>query len=136
MVDKARSESAVQNEIRLALSKAGVLNFRNNTGQAWQGSKTIRQPNGDLLIKNPRPVNFGLHKGSSDIIGLKPVTITEDMVGQTLGVFVAIEVKAGKGKPTVPQQVFLKCISEHGGLSGVVWNINEALEVVGSHGIK
>ncbi len=41
------------------------------------------------------PVQMGLGvNGTPDFLCCRPVTITQDMVGQTLGVFLAIETKA------------------------------------------
>jgi ribosomal protein S19 len=39
------------------------------------------------------PVQFGLCKGSADLIGWKRVTVTPEMVGSTVAVFTSIEVK-------------------------------------------
>ena len=39
---------------------------------------------------------YGSHEG--DLFGLVPVKVTPDMVGQTVGVFVALEVKTETGK--------------------------------------
>ncbi len=75
-----KSETALQNEIRLELGKrSNVRMFRNNVGMI----------NG---------VQFGLCVGSSDLIGFKSMTITPEMVGQKIAVFTALEVKTEKGK--------------------------------------
>lgn len=60
---------------------------------------------------------------SSDLIGIWPVTVTPEMVGQTLGVFFAVEVKAPgwkfrqSDKRAVAQQNFLTWVSRHGGVA-------------------
>lgn len=108
-------ETSLQNKIRLALSKMGILNFRNNTGT--------------LLDRNGRPVRFGLCKGSADIIGLRTVTITEDMVGQKFGQFVAIEVKTKTGKVTEAQENFLDQVNRAGGFGMIVRSAGEVGEM-------
>ena len=87
-VSSGKSESAVQNEIRLAAAKKGWGLWRNNVG-------VLRDDRGI-------PVRYGLANDtpalnksvkSGDLIGIKPTVITSDMVGTTLGQFVSIEVK-------------------------------------------
>jgi Holliday junction resolvase len=74
--------------------------FRNNVGR----------------IKN---VSFGLAKGSGDLIGWKTITITPDMVGKKVGVFLSIEVKK-KDKKIVkgsPQEEWLEIVNNAGGIA-------------------
>ena len=85
---KDTPESRVQDEARLLASKMGWRLFRNNVG----------------VLKDERgvPVRYGIANDSpamnkriksSDLIGIRPVVITPDMVGSTIGQFVAREVK-------------------------------------------
>lgn len=85
---KDTSEARVQDEARLLASKMGWRLFRNNVG----------------VLKDERgvPVRYGICNDSpamnkriksSDLIGIRPVVITLDMVGSTIGQFVAREVK-------------------------------------------
>ena len=99
----------------MALSAAGCLAFRNNTGV--------------LLDRNGRPVQFGLCVGSSDIIAGKPVTITADMVGQTLLAWVAVEVKTATGKTTEAQDRFLAAVRARGGRAGIARTGAEAVAI-------
>src|SRR5574340_905330 len=82
------SESYVQARVRLAASQAGEVVWRNNSG----------------VLKDERgvPLRFGLcneskavnaHCKSSDLIGIKRVLVTREMVGHTVGIFYAREVK-------------------------------------------
>lgn len=67
-------------------------------------------------------IRYGLCKGSSDLIGWTPVTITEDMVGKKLAVFTAVEVKLnknGKYKATDLQKAFISAVRNNGGYAGV-----------------
>jgi len=131
-------EQAIQNMIRVKLSELGIINFRNNTGMGWAGkAQKIRatgnilvQP-GDVIVRNARPLHAGLCEGSSDIIGVKTVVITEDMIGQTVGIFVAPEVKTKKGKASAKQEIFMDNINKAGGIAGVVRSPEEAEELLG-----
>lgn len=110
------SEKTILNHLQLLMSKLGGRIFRQNTGSAWQG-ETFRLKNGDLLIKNPRPVNFGLCKGSSDLIGFIPIKINHSHLNKTLAVFTGIEVKTGSLKPTKEQINWHNMVKSNGGIS-------------------
>lgn len=112
----ARSdEQRIQNDIRLALGSGAARLFRNNTGA--------------LKDSTGRLVRYGLCQGSSDLIGLRTVTITPDMVGQQLAVFTAIEVK-DRAKPTAEQQAFIQMVLQAGGLAGVARSIDDARSIL------
>lgn len=103
----------------LAASNAGAKIFRNNTGTGWVGQR-LQHNSERLVLKDPRPLNAGLCEGSSDLIGWIPVTVTPDMVGQKLAVFVALEVKTATGKVSEKQQKFIDAVTADGGVSGIV----------------
>lgn len=124
------AEHKIQNEIRLALSQAGATMFRNNTAMAWVGSKIDRFPGGKILLHDARPLHAGLCEGSSDLIGWTPVEITPDMVGKTLAVFTAVEVKSPTGRPTGPQKNFIDQIQKAGGAAGVARSAEDAREII------
>lgn len=82
------SEHYVQNLAQISESKQGNLLWRNNVGV--------------LMDATGRPVRYGLcnvskamneRVKSSDLIGIKRVLITQQMVGQTIGQFFARECK-------------------------------------------
>lgn len=110
------SEKAIQSAVMLAASQAGFTIWRNNCGMAWAGDAT-RLKDGSVLIRNPRPLHVGLCKGSADLIGLKPVVVTEEMLGRTLAQFAAIEVKTPRGKLSEHQARFLAFVESKGGLA-------------------
>lgn len=121
-------EHAIQNEIRNALADKGLI-FRANVGQAWTGTEVKKLPGNRVLIEGARPFTTGLPPGFSDLFGMVPVEITPDMVGQTVAVFVALEVK-DKAKATEKQANFLKAVNDNGGRAGVVRSADDAVRIV------
>jgi hypothetical protein len=103
--------------IMLALSKIGVIILRNNIGA--------------LFNEKGQLVRFGVGgKGGSDLIGINTIIITPEMVGDKIGVFVAIEVKAPSGKLTKEQEQFLNAVRNAGGIAGVARSAEEAVELL------
>ena len=96
--------------------------------KGWTGSKVIHE-SGQVIIKNPRTFNTGLPKGFPDLFGIKPITITPDMVGKTIGLFCAVEVKH-KTKATEAQQNFIEFIKSAGGLAGVAKSLEDAERIL------
>jgi len=106
------SEQRIQQEIRLAISHGDTKVFRNNTG-------TLKDANG-------RPVQFGLCKGSADLIGWTTRTVTQEMVGQRIAVFTSIEVKTPTGRLRLEQQQWLDAVQAAGGIAGVARSVEDA----------
>ena len=98
-------ESDIQRLIMLALSEAGCLIFRNNTG----------------VLKNAAgiPIKFGLCVGSSDLIGITPT-----------GRFLAVEIKTSKGRATTEQLRFIDAVRARGGVAGIARSPAEALALL------
>ncbi len=114
----ANVETRIQQEIRLGLgTRDDVRLFRNQVGQ-------LPDP------RTGRPVQFGLAKGSADLVGWKTVTITPDMVGQEVAVFTSIEVKTTKGRATQYQQAWMNCVEKAGGIAGIARSTEDAVEIV------
>lgn len=106
------SEQQTQQEIRLALSRGDTRLWRNNTGT--------------LYDRQGRPVQFGLCKGSSDLIGLRSIMVGPEHLGQRLAVFAAIEVKSAAGRATAEQAAFIEQVQAMGGLAGVARSVSDA----------
>lgn len=106
------SEQTIQQQIRLQCSRGPVRLHRNNTG-------TLRDRNG-------RPVQFGLAKGSADLIGWTTRTITADMVGQRVAVFTSIEVKSATGRLRPDQRQWMEAVQAAGGIAGVARSVEDA----------
>jgi hypothetical protein len=110
-----KSEDEIDQEIQLEASKMGILLMRNNSGV--------------LENRDGTPVRYGLGNiskdqnkkfKSSDRIAIMPVTITPEMVGQTVGVFLAIEIKREgwkfKGEEReIGQKNFIDFVNARGG---------------------
>jgi len=109
------SEAAVQNRIRLEASRAGARVWRNNVGaMLTEDGSFVRYG----LANDSQQMNARIK--SSDLIGLKPVLITPEHIGQVLGVFVAREVKPRgwryTGTPRETAQLkFLELVASIGG---------------------
>jgi hypothetical protein len=111
------SEQRIQQEIRLAISHGDTKVFRNNTG-------TLKDANG-------RPVQFGLCKGSADLIGWRTVTVTPEMVGTQVAVFLSIEVKTPTGRLRPEQRQWLDAVQAAGGVAGVARSVDDARALLG-----
>ena len=114
-----KSEATIQQEIRLAIGAKFPL-WRNECGQVNYRDKQGQQ----------RFVRYGLCKGSADLIGIRPVLITPEMVGTTIGQFVGREVKTERGRPSELQVMFLDLINRNGGIGAIVKSAEEAEEVL------
>ena len=106
-------EQHIQQHIRLACSTGPVRLFRNNTGV--------------LKDQHGRPVQFGLCKGSADLIGWTTRTITPDMVGQRVAIFTSIEVKTPTGRVRPEQQAWLEAVKQAGGIAIVARSVPDAM---------
>jgi len=114
----ANPETDLQQRIRLALGTTPHLRlFRNQVGQ-------LPDP------RTGRPVQFGLARGSADLIGWRTVTITPDMVGTRLAVFTSIEIKTPTGRLTPQQHAWLGTVRSAGGIAGVARSVRDAEEIL------
>lgn len=116
----ANAETDLQQRIRLALGLRPDLRlYRNQVGQ-------LPDP------KTGRPVQFGLARGSADLIGWRTVVVTPDMVGQRIAVFTSIEVKTPTGRLAPAQRAWLAAVHGAGGIAGVARSVGDALRMVDS----
>ena len=111
-------ESEVQNQQRLEIAKLNGKAYRNNSGaydERYPPSPGTRWGIGNDSTK------INKVRKSSDLICVLPVKITPAMVGHTIGVFLAVEVKReGWNYTGTPeeraQQNFLDIINSTGGI--------------------
>jgi hypothetical protein len=114
----ANAETTLQQQIRLALgTRTDLRLFRNQVG-------SLPDP------RTGRPVQFGLARGSADLIGWRTITVTPEMVGQQLAVFTSIEVKTPGGRVRPEQQAWLSCVQQCGGIAGIARSIRDATEIL------
>lgn len=133
------SETAVQQMIRLDAVKVGVQLWRNNNGACTDNTgRLIRYGLGNDSAKVNKVIK------SSDLIGITPVTITPDMVGKTIGVFTAVEVKRSDwgtwtrfqsdgrnfNEREQAQLEFIKLVQDKGGLAGFASSIETFRSIV------
>ena len=118
------TESAVQQAIRLRASKRGCRLWRNNRGA--------------VTTNDGRHIRFGLANDStkinsvvksSDLIGVTPVIVKDSHVGQKLGIFTSIEVKAPGwvytgGPHEEAQRAWINAIQAMGGFASVATSEN------------
>ena len=82
------TEAWVQSQIRLEASSKGVKLMRNNVGACQDKSgRLIRYG----LMNDSKQMNERIK--SADLVGIRPVLITQELVGHTIGQFVSREVK-------------------------------------------
>lgn len=98
-------ESLIQNQIRVALSKAGYMVFRANVGK-------VRTTDGRFF-------DTGLPKGFPDLFGFRPD-----------GQIFFIEVKNEKGRVRPEQTKFMEIMKQRGALVGVARSVEDALGIV------
>jgi hypothetical protein len=99
-----RTEANVLNDCLIALSKAGCVVWRNNTG-------ALKDDTGRLI-------RYGLCKGSSDIIGIAPD-----------GRFLAVECKTATGRVRPEQMQFIDAVRLAGGLAGIARSADDAVRI-------
>lgn len=108
------SEAAIQSQVRLEASRTGSRLWRNNSGVAERDGKPIRFG----LCNDSAKLNRSIK--SADLIGIRPVIITPDHIGHTLGQFLARECKRAGWKYTGTQREtaqlrFLNIVNALGG---------------------
>lgn len=83
------SEAANVNNIRVQASQLGLRLWRNNVGATMDDRGNFIRYG---LANDSKAMNKKIK--SSDLIGIRPITITPAHIGQVIGQFVAYEVKA------------------------------------------
>jgi len=91
--------------------------FQSRAGFAWQGKSVLKGK--FRIIENSSPFR-GMPDGFPDLCGWTSIEITPDMIGQTVAVFTAIEVKTGKQNLKKDQRGFRDIIERMGGLYKII----------------
>jgi len=133
------SETNLMKRCLKAASSASCKLFRNNVGKLWAGKPDYIRKNGsyfcnagDVIVRKARRFHAGLHIGSGDAIGWKEVVITPDMIGKKVAVFVSLEIKTAKGKPSAEQMAFIKAVKSAGGIAGIARSEDDARKITSS----
>ena len=124
------NETKLGKKIIIMASEFGHRLFRCNTAQGWVGeatrftkeTKLIAYP-GDVLVRKARPLHAGLVDGGSDYIGW-----TKD--GKFLAIETKIEGKKTDKKRLELQMNFINSINKMGGVAGMVYDEEDALELL------
>lgn len=123
--NECKSEARVQSEIRLHAHKYGLVLWRNNVGACMdEHGNFIRYG----LANDSKKVNEKTK--SSDLIGIKRITITPEMVGRVFGQFTAFETKkaswAYRGDVREKAQLnFLNIVNGMGGYGKFISNVGD-----------
>ena len=125
------SESGVASRVRLDAANIGLNLWRNNVGV--------------LLDQTGRPVRYGLANDSkkmnrniksSDLIGVRTILITPDMVGELVGVFTAVETKhpdwsfKASDQHSVAQKNFHDIVKNAGGYAGFATCVDDFRRII------
>lgn len=118
-------EQDLQSLVLVESSKRGTRMWRNNVGclQNKEG-RYIRYG----LCNSSKKLNKVLK--SSDLVGITPIVITSDMVGQTVGVFTSYEIKrpgwkySGCGREAA-QEAWLTLVRSLGGIARFISDIGD-----------
>jgi hypothetical protein len=114
----ANAETDIQQRIRLALGTDPQTRlFRNQCG-------SLPDP------RTGRLVQFGLARGSADLIGWRTVVVTPEMVGQRIAVFTSLEIKTPTGRLAPAQRHWLQAVEQAGGIAGVARSVGDALRII------
>lgn len=128
-----KDESEVSQLIQIQARHYGCTLLRNNAGACIDNTgRLVRYGLGNLSKQQTAKI------ASSDLIGIQKVVITPDMVGQTLGLFVAVEVKKEAWNPEKKlnprenaQKAFIDWVISNGGKAFFANNIDKLTELKG-----
>lgn len=114
----SKSEHRVQDEIRLALSKYGIV-LRLNSGKAYGGNRVWDNRRQEYILTNIRPIAL-CTKGTPDLL----------FIGAN-GQVAFIEVKDDKGKAREDQKRFLAMVQQYGYRADIARSVTDALRIIG-----
>lgn len=128
-MQKPTCESEVEQLIKADAVNYGCILLRNNSGALTDSTgRTVRYGLGAYSKKHDERIK------SSDEIGFTRVLITPQMVGKTVAVFTAVEVKEPGWKPKnlnareTAQKAFIDWVVNNGGFSFFANSVDSARE--------
>lgn len=129
-------EAKIQTDIRDRLSNGPVRLWRNTVGQGLMISHKHGFTGQAIITKvidlvrslggHAQRIRFGLAVGSGDLIGYRRVTITPEMVGRDVAVFLSCEVKTEKGPVREEQYRWAAHINSVGGIAVIARSLDAA----------
>lgn len=126
-------EEYVKQQIALAAARRRHQMWRNNVGVATDATGRVVRYG---LANVSKQMNDKIK--SSDYIGITPVTITPDMVGETIGVFTATETKRSdwvfnpNNKRDAAQAKFIQLVRDCGGFGGFATSVEDFNNITGT----
>lgn len=123
------TESSLYPAIIGALSNGNTRVFRQQSALAWQGT-VVSHTHERLVLAYPRAIRSGC-PGMADLGGLTAIEVTEADIGRTLAVYLAIECKAGRARPTAEQAAFLETVQRLGARAGIARSVEDARAIIG-----
>ena len=114
----SKSEHHIQDEIRLELSKYGIV-YRLNSGKAYGGQRVWDNQRKAYILTNLKTIAL-CPPGTSDLM----------FIG-TDGKVAWIECKDANGKLRPEQKRFLEVMKEYGYAAGVARSSEDALKIIG-----
>lgn len=111
------SEALLLRRLLVASSALGARLFRNQTGR--------------YQLADGRWIASGLAVGSPDLVGWQTVTVTPEMVGRQIAVFVGIEAKTATGRLTEDQRAFQTALARAGARVGVARSVADIDAILG-----
>lgn len=127
-----KAESEIQQQIQIEARYSDVHLMRNNVGACQDSTgRLIRYGLNHVSKKQNEEIT------SSDLIGIKKVVITSDMVGQVVGIFTAIECKKENwnenkkfDKREIAQSNFITWIRSLGGIAGFANSVDKLKQIL------
>ena len=113
-----KSESNIQNEIRLALSQYGIV-LRLNSGKFWQGERVWSNEFNQYVLTNLRVVQ-GCPEGTPDLLFLGPLSNVT-----------FLECKTKKGAAREKQKRFIEIMDQYGIKADLARSVEDALKIIG-----
>lgn len=123
-----KSESEVSQLSQIEAAKHGCILWRNNSGAFTDATgRHVRYGLGNISKKQNEKFK------STDLIGITSVLITPEMVGQTIGVFTAFEVKGeGWREPKnireIAQLAFIFFVKARGGIASFISSVDQVTQ--------
>lgn len=127
-----QDENTISQLVQMQAKHYGCTLMRNNSGCFKDDTgRLVRFGLGNISKKHNDVVK------SSDLVGITKVTITQDMVGTTLGVFTALEVKKEAWNPDkkldkreTAQNNFMNWVKLNGGFASFVNSIDKLKDIL------